>query len=594
MSRLPIISILAFLLTACGGGPDPDAGMDATAEVDAGPPAVCGDEVVSGDEACDDGNTDGGDGCSADCASDETCGNGTLELDEVCDDGNGSGGDGCSPDCASDESCGNGLADFGVGELCDDGNMVDGDGCSADCASDEFCPNGIVDIAIGETCDDDNARLGDGCDASCQIEACSIDSDCDDANACNGVETCATGVCAAGTPIAEGDVCGAGATRDICVAGACVTSACGDRFLDPGATPPETCDDGDTMGGDGCSASCQLESCTDASACDDMNACTAGHRCDAGTCVLGTFASDGSICDADAMGATRDLCLFGRCVRSACGDGYVDSGASPREQCDDGNTMSGDGCEADCTIPPVPITAYRLVSATLVDPHIYVEVGAGCSDITSTVNSLIATSFADYALDFVGLFQPLDLTSAGGPLEVDFEATCGAGTPRDTCAPGLSPVATTANNTLPAAMTCLSADPAVLNPSYTGTVNTPRGPCFVTPEQTFTINLSGVAVRLERARMAATYGSGATPARLVNGVIIGFLGENEARMIHFEAGLPLVGGDSVYQHLADGGAVDSACEAVSGFTTDDSDTVAGSNGFVFHINFVAELVDWTP
>jgi hypothetical protein len=35
------------------------------------PAAVCGDEVVEGDETCDDGNTDGGDGCSASCTVEE-------------------------------------------------------------------------------------------------------------------------------------------------------------------------------------------------------------------------------------------------------------------------------------------------------------------------------------------------------------------------------------------------------------------------------------------------------------------------------------------------------------------------------------------
>ncbi|MEN8232640.1 MAG: DUF4215 domain-containing protein, partial [Thermodesulfobacteriota bacterium] len=33
-----------------------------------------------------------------------------------------------------------------------------------------------------------------------------------------------------------------------------------------------------------------------------------------------------------------------------CGDGNVDAG----EQCDDGNSTNGDGCESDCTITPPP------------------------------------------------------------------------------------------------------------------------------------------------------------------------------------------------------------------------------------------------
>src|ERR1051325_12021073 len=39
------------------------------------------------------------------------CGNGIVTMDEVCDDGNNKSGDGCSADCQSDETCGNGVVD---------------------------------------------------------------------------------------------------------------------------------------------------------------------------------------------------------------------------------------------------------------------------------------------------------------------------------------------------------------------------------------------------------------------------------------------------------------------------------------------------
>lgn len=139
----------------------------------------CGDRVLDPGEVCDDGNMAGGDGCSADCRSDETCGNGALDPDagEVCDDGNTADGDGCSSDCQSDESCGNGALD--PDELCDDGNRRGGDGCSADCQSDETCGNTVVDPAVGEECDDGNLMPGDGCDPSCRFEVgmCLVDED---------------------------------------------------------------------------------------------------------------------------------------------------------------------------------------------------------------------------------------------------------------------------------------------------------------------------------------------------------------------------------------------------------------------------------
>lgn len=42
-------------------------------------------------------------------------------------------GDGCSADCRSDETCGNGVIDTVTGEACDDGDLVAGDGCDASC-----------------------------------------------------------------------------------------------------------------------------------------------------------------------------------------------------------------------------------------------------------------------------------------------------------------------------------------------------------------------------------------------------------------------------------------------------------------------------
>ena len=113
-------------------------------------------------ELCDDGNTIGGDGCSADCTSVEICGNGIKDVSEVCDDGNTDRaamaarrtasrprsaataswtatvkrdvrrrqherGDSCNSDCRSGPGCGNGIVD--PGEECDDGNTDNNDDC---------------------------------------------------------------------------------------------------------------------------------------------------------------------------------------------------------------------------------------------------------------------------------------------------------------------------------------------------------------------------------------------------------------------------------------------------------------------------------
>jgi len=72
------------------------------------PESVCGNGKLEKGEQCDDGNTEGGDGCSAACAVERRerpayvprCGNGVRDPGEACDDGNTAGGDECSADCS--------------------------------------------------------------------------------------------------------------------------------------------------------------------------------------------------------------------------------------------------------------------------------------------------------------------------------------------------------------------------------------------------------------------------------------------------------------------------------------------------------------
>ena len=64
--------------------------------------SVCGNGVVDFNEECDDGNTDSGDGCSAECNWESVCGDGVIEPPEQCDDGNTDDGDGCSAECKNE------------------------------------------------------------------------------------------------------------------------------------------------------------------------------------------------------------------------------------------------------------------------------------------------------------------------------------------------------------------------------------------------------------------------------------------------------------------------------------------------------------
>src|SRR5215813_7920316 len=105
MGGYRVRAILVLALSGCG--------MLSSARYQPEPPPVCGDGKIDPGEVCDDGNNADGDGCSADCMSDETCGNGIIDKDrgETCDDGNGKSGDGCSANCQSNELCGNGIVD---------------------------------------------------------------------------------------------------------------------------------------------------------------------------------------------------------------------------------------------------------------------------------------------------------------------------------------------------------------------------------------------------------------------------------------------------------------------------------------------------
>lgn len=71
---------------------------------------TCGNGVIDRDngEVCDDGNTMSGDQCSADCRSDERCGNGIKDVGEVCDSE-----ENCAVDCLRYITCGNSYLDPG-------------------------------------------------------------------------------------------------------------------------------------------------------------------------------------------------------------------------------------------------------------------------------------------------------------------------------------------------------------------------------------------------------------------------------------------------------------------------------------------------
>jgi cysteine-rich repeat protein len=129
--------------------------------------ARCGDGVVwRGVETCDDGNTKDGDGCKHHCGPD-TCGDGVVQPPEQCDDGNEDPTDDCLPSCAR-AFCGDGHVRAGV-EECDDANAIDTDACVR-CRR-ARCGDGVVHAGV-EECDDGNQVDDDACDNACKRPVC--------------------------------------------------------------------------------------------------------------------------------------------------------------------------------------------------------------------------------------------------------------------------------------------------------------------------------------------------------------------------------------------------------------------------------------
>ncbi len=146
-------------------------------------------------------------------------------------------------------------------------------------------------------------------------------------------------------------------------------AVCGNGKVETG----ESCDDGNKVSGDGCSASCKVEAGTcgdgvlnDGETCDDGNT-TPGDGCSAtcqteqtmavcgnGKIESGETCDDGNTTPGDGCSATCQT------ETGVCGNGIREAS----EACDDGNQVPLDGCENDCTVSPEQIVCATLPPAT--------------------------------------------------------------------------------------------------------------------------------------------------------------------------------------------------------------------------------------
>ena len=261
------------------------------------PPPECGNGMVETGEQCDDGNLVDGDGCDSQCFTEVTgpvCGDGLVEAPEECDDGNTTPGDGCDANCLTEvvAMCGDGIIQ--IGEQCD---PPDGTTCDAMCqviaAVPFMCPAmpaGTVNCGDLIAVDTTGGPMDPG--AHCmgmlpadgpeqvymltaaateamQITLNNLTADVDliiSTGAMCNTEMC---VGASANPNMDPEIAQfmvfAGETYWIVVDNFAATSGsadleincpssatCGDGVIEFG----EVCDDGNTMGGDGCSPGC--------------------------------------------------------------------------------------------------------------------------------------------------------------------------------------------------------------------------------------------------------------------------------------------------------------------------------------------------
>lgn len=170
------------------------------------------------------------------------------------------------------------------------------------------------------------------------------DEGCDDGNANSGDG------CSASCIVESGWSC-TGTTPSVCSATSSSSSSSSTPTCGNGTKAvDEGCDDGDTSSGDGCSASCTVES---GWSCVGTTPSTCSEVCGNGVKTAGEGCDDGDTSSGDGCSATCTVESGWSCTGTTptacaevCGNGVV----TDSEECDDGNTSNGDGCTSACAL----------------------------------------------------------------------------------------------------------------------------------------------------------------------------------------------------------------------------------------------------
>lgn len=329
-----------------------DANMVATDACYSCKNAKCGDaQIQAGVEDCDDGNILPNDGCSSTCKSETSCGDGTTQPagtdgvpgnsdDEQCDDGNTVNNDACSSNCKI-EKCGDKTvqpagADTNIGtaddEQCDDANPDNTDVCTNACkwniCGDGFprpVPPPAKAASPAQECDDGDLINNDECSNACKNPICGD-------GVCNGAENsvscfsdCALALCPAGSAVWPTLLC-LPPPIHVCLTPYTFPFCCCSNsvvFFSTVSTALDTTRDGVLSTPEMSRGIIKTI----------RNISTQNAESD--------FNSDETV-------DREDLRLLVKVIReflaAVCGNSKVEAG----EQCDDGNSVSGDGCGESC------------------------------------------------------------------------------------------------------------------------------------------------------------------------------------------------------------------------------------------------------
>ena len=236
---------------------------------------VCDDPIKVDGSACSDGDA---------CSQTDTCQGGSCV--------------GANPvNCVALDQCHSpGTCDPFTGG-CSNPPKTDGTTCSdgLNCTSPDACTGGIC-TGTALTCDDsitctvDSCTEATGCFNDPSTCGCETSAQCDDANPCNGTETCnlTTFTCTVGTPV------DCTSLNDACNIGVCNAT----------------------------SGACETQPRADGTSCTDGDACTVTDTCTAGTCIPGpsTTCNDTNVCTADTCDSGTGQCVFSP-VAGSCNDG---------------------------------------------------------------------------------------------------------------------------------------------------------------------------------------------------------------------------------------------------------------------------------